>query len=648
MSGIKHKYISGVADGGDASLVQPSNWNDEHQIVDLPVNPGPLAEPTFTDNGDGTVDFGGFDAFVFSTTDFSGELLKYTIAPTTLSFIDGTEEYAVVDYNGGIPILRKETNKVLVNGSSIFTIFVCWRQGTTVHSIGNDSYGYGLAGKTHRMLYNTESYRRSLDGGLILSESAVPNPRTIIVSPSVVYAGVTPIIVNPFDSSVHTMTQVNHVAGVWTYTHVVVYDNLSYDNGTNAVTMTDNRYSNRFLYRSVGDVREVFYTLGRQEFFNHDRCFDELPPEPPVILRDHCIYIGRVIIGKSATSGTAHPIFDHIEAEPEYTRYSSAGIWTSPTITTGANTVTVGLGEYILFTDGTYSHETLDKFIISGNTFTVAEDGLAHYIVAKYNTGAPVVVQIDNVAEINQADVIPILTVFNLAGQILYLFWDQFAKGLANKLCHRLVKTERFKVQPGGLILSEKTGRYVLISGGNVWYGATYSTLSDIDSSVVGNEIVMWYHVGGVLTRFTTTQYDNTYYDNGTDRVELNPNKYAVNWVYRGVSQLNNRPVILLGGGNYTLADAIASAPPAEIPAVTASFGMLVGRIIVLKGAGTATEIDTISDDYGLSIATVHNGLSGLQGGTLDEYYHLTAAEHADYVNKATKNFAIAMAIALG
>lgn len=30
-----HKFVSAVSDGGDATLVRPSNWNDEHSITDL-------------------------------------------------------------------------------------------------------------------------------------------------------------------------------------------------------------------------------------------------------------------------------------------------------------------------------------------------------------------------------------------------------------------------------------------------------------------------------------------------------------------------------------------------------------------------------------------------------------------------------------
>lgn len=37
--GLKHAFVSGKADGGDATLVQPSNWNDTHVVdtaIDLP------------------------------------------------------------------------------------------------------------------------------------------------------------------------------------------------------------------------------------------------------------------------------------------------------------------------------------------------------------------------------------------------------------------------------------------------------------------------------------------------------------------------------------------------------------------------------------------------------------------------------------
>lgn len=46
MPNIKHQFVSGKADGGDATLVQPSNWNAEHVIedyLDYPAGPIPAA-----------------------------------------------------------------------------------------------------------------------------------------------------------------------------------------------------------------------------------------------------------------------------------------------------------------------------------------------------------------------------------------------------------------------------------------------------------------------------------------------------------------------------------------------------------------------------------------------------------------------------
>jgi hypothetical protein len=327
----------------------------------------------------------------------------------------------------------------------------------------------------------------------------------------------------------------------------------------------------------------------------------------------------------TSTATTVQEELDHLEY---IFPFKSSGIFTPPTISTSTGVVTISSGEYLLFNDEEYNEEKLYKYTISGGTFSVPNDNVQHYLVADYNDGSPEIVLITDVNLINQSDVTPILTLYNLENVILYLFWDQMAKGLANKLCHRFVKTERFKVQPGGLQLGEQATRILTITAGTVWYGACFNDLVAINSSVAGQEIAFWYHVGGVWTRATTTVYNNSQYDDGTNLQSLNPNRYAVNWVYRGVSQLNNRPVIVLGSGNYTLAEALESKQPLNIPPVTANFGILVGRIIVKKGATTATEIDTLYGSVEFTSITLHNGLSGIQGGAVDEYYHLTELEH--------------------
>ncbi len=42
MAGITHTFVSGIADGGDATLVRPSNWNAAHTVEQVITDNAPL------------------------------------------------------------------------------------------------------------------------------------------------------------------------------------------------------------------------------------------------------------------------------------------------------------------------------------------------------------------------------------------------------------------------------------------------------------------------------------------------------------------------------------------------------------------------------------------------------------------------------
>jgi len=68
-----------------------------------------------------------------------------------------------------------------------------------------------------------------------------------------------------------------------------------------------------------------------------------------------------------------------------------------------------------------------------------------------------------------------------------------------------------------------------------------------------------------------------------------------------------------LGGGNYNLAQAQASTVPANLPTEITSTGFIVGRIIVLQGASTATQIDSaFTTSLNFSPSTTATGLQSL------------------------------------
>lgn len=269
------------------------------------------ADPSFVDNGDGTATIGTCQVLLYSTIDFTGEISLYNISGTILSFTDNSEEYIVIDYNAGTPIFTKTTNEDSINGSNQVEIFVVWRQATTLHSLSFDAAGQGLSNKSERAMLHTERYKVDESGGLAITESVTPNPRTIIISQGRVYTGAMRQTVSGFNSSVDKMTFVYNVGGVWTYTDNLVYNNTQYDNGTNLVTMNPNKWTVAWFYRSIGDVKQTFYVMGTNEYPNQAQAeASEMPrTDIPVLLQNHCLLVGRASIKKSSTSGIMTSVF---------------------------------------------------------------------------------------------------------------------------------------------------------------------------------------------------------------------------------------------------------------------------------------------------------------------------------------------------
>lgn len=312
----------------------------------------------------------------------------------------------------------------------------------------------------------------------------------------------------------------------------------------------------------------------------------------------------------------------------------SAGMQIAPTYTDkGDGSITFTSGLYCFFTN-TNGIGKIKRFNIAGQTLTMV-DNTNQFIVADYNSGSPIIYSTTDVTVINETTVIPVYTIYRRGTVLHILEWDELGDALGNKTHQSIVKTQRFRVEPGGLGLGEAATRYVTIAGGTVWHGAVKTVLAAVNSSTA----TMWlaYHVAGVWTFSAITQYNNTQWDDGTSLQTLPGGKYAVNFIYRVVGTNDDNMVVFLGQGAYSLGDAQASQPPANLPAEVLSHGILVGRIIVSQGASTATQIDSaFTTLFTPAGVTDHNSLLNLQGGTASQYYHLTSAE---YTGTGTGNF---------
>jgi len=294
-----------VASPSTSGIITSADYNNfsNHNIT---TGVKDFNHPITTYNPDGTITITSANVNLYDNSTFQGLIKTYNIAGQTLSLIDGAQQYIVADYNFGSPIFRIESNKNNINSSNVVCIYVTWRQGNNVHSIDFDSQGLQLPNKIAKSIQNTEPYKISVDGGLVLSETNTPLERTILVTSATVYAGTTPHQVSAFNSSTDILTFVNHVGGVWNYTAgTTQYNNTQYDNGTNLVTMTNtSKYAVRWFYRSIGTSKEVFYVLGDNEYNSISHAQLEAPrTDLPTLIKGHCMLLGRIIVKYGASSG---------------------------------------------------------------------------------------------------------------------------------------------------------------------------------------------------------------------------------------------------------------------------------------------------------------------------------------------------------
>ena len=297
---------------------------------------------------------------------------------------------------------------------------------------------------------------------------------------------------------------------------------------------------------------------------------------------------------------------------------------TSITITGGGSTFSVSSVEAFLYSQTTFSGD-FKKFVIPAATGLPLTDNVPTYLAISYNAGNPVFVTTTDVSFLNGSDYVGAALLFRVGSTVHYTPVN-WGLAPASKLNRRAVQTDRYR-RSSGLALSESTGRVIELTSGIIWYGS--ADYSEGASSSTASNAEFWYNVAGAWTKSLVSTYNNTQYDTGTDLATLSGGRYAVNWVYRYIGT-DGQPTLayILGSGNYTLGQAQASASPTP-PPILASMAVLVGRIIVVKNAATANQIDSAFTVVfaGTTVAN-HNDLANLQGGAALEYYHLTAAEY--------------------
>jgi hypothetical protein len=333
----------------------------------------------------------------------------------------------------------------------------------------------------------------------------------------------------------------------------------------------------------------------------------------------------RILLGYCANqNGSVGRLLVNIVGIPDIFK-PFVGLVNVPPITNlGAGNFTVGTSSVNLCTtsDGTGPIRT---YPIPSASFYLTSSFLdAHYVYVTYNSGSPIYSISTNKDIVDDIQTTLVYTVTMGAGSSLsYVSWDQSGELLANKQNRRVIALRGIE-RESGLNLGESGSRYVTVSDGYIWQGIHRIYLSPVTSSV--NRLVLAAHSASVWSGSLVTQYVNDVYDDGNNLVSLTGNRFVTNWVYRGIGNLNTT-VIQLSNVYSKLADAVADGPPTPPPELK-DIAILTGRAIFQQNGVNASLIESaFGETFGGGITT-HNYLLGLQGGTDNEYYHLTFAEY--------------------
>lgn len=318
----------------------------------------------------------------------------------------------------------------------------------------------------------------------------------------------------------------------------------------------------------------------------------------------------------------------------------SAGLVDGGVLTdNGDGTVTIAVGTAVTHAS-TNPHTDLYQAIVPQRTLTLT-DGVANYIYVDYNSGTPQYAVGTSTSDFNCIDKC-IIYLAHRSGTSVHTIDAREQNVDGNRKTRRLfLDFAKFIHAENGTVLGAN-GLAVTLTAGKFYFMLQEIDHVAFDTSVAGtanaNVFTLWNHVAGVYTSTANSKViSTTLYDNGTGTTTLGNNKYGVTWFYL----MNDAPSELhavMGQVEYANAEeAEAASPPATLPGILTSLGSLVGYVIYEKSAVAFYDVrSAFSQRFTSSAATLHNGLAGIQGGSVNQYYHLTSAE---YTGTGTGNF---------
>lgn len=281
--------------------------------------------------------------------------------------------------------------------------------------------------------------------------------------------------------------------------------------------------------------------------------------------------------------------------------------------------------------------------------FVVPNDSSMRFFAFVYTPSAPggtALIMASSESEFDKDTTIPLGSAVNING-ILFTFSNPYWVGdpITNVIQRfDAISPAQRDSAVGGLILGETGARNITLSAGRIWARLNDFLVDAVDTSGSGRMGSIYYNgTNFVFAAPTLTQWDNQNYNDITSGlVVMNNNFYANLWFYVAID--SGQLFWVYGQAQHNqLADALVEGPPSVLPTNLPTHALLVARLTFQKGGATAEQISQASSTiFQTTPITEHNNLSGLQGGSASERYHLTLAEHTLLTGTKTANTVLA------
>jgi len=269
--------------------------------------------------------------------------------------------------------------------------------------------------------------------------------------------------------------------------------------------------------------------------------------------------------------------------------------------------------------------------------FVLASEG-TNYIYVWYDTGTPKFAVTTTRADIKTTWMFTLGRVYKDGNDTHIIQSGVQLPNFLRESHERLLAVRRFERASGGTV-TENGNRFLQSQAGVFYLGNNKSITTGVNTN---NEdtFTRHYHSGGVWTSDIKSQIAEGgasfyKYDDGATLQNLSNNKYGVFWVF---IHFDGDLHVVVGRGDYKLAEAQTTTVP-TIPNEINDFATLAAKIILLEGEPNFFSIQTAYEVFfPLDGGFDHNDLGNIQGGAVNNYYHLSSTE-LEALNKQTIRF---------